>query len=118
MAQVYTEWKCDISRDGNLCHKPFLQTKYLTACEQINETKYVPIAIAIFGVRTEHEILELNLSCHSDLYEPATSSLIRGIQMGQMSKLRWLIGFFTNAIWAESLYFLSLLLLSFCKILP
>jgi hypothetical protein len=78
----------------------------------------VPIAIAICGMRTEHGILGLNLSCHSDLFESATSSLIRGIQMGQMSKLGWLIGLFTHAIWAESLYFLCLLLLYFCNILP
>jgi hypothetical protein len=32
-----------------------------------------------------------NLSHHADLCELVTSLLIRGIQMGEMSKLGWLI---------------------------
>jgi hypothetical protein len=39
------------------------------------------------------------------------SFLIKGIQMGEISKLRWLIGLFMHAMWADSL------LLSMCKIL-
>jgi hypothetical protein len=59
-----------------------------------------------------------NLSRHTDLlYELETSLLIRGIQVGEMSKLGWLIGFIKHAIWADSLYFLYLLLLSISKIL-
>jgi hypothetical protein len=46
-----------------------------------------------------------------------TSSLVRGIQMGEISKLGWLMGFVEHAIWADSLYFLNLLLLSTSKTL-
>jgi hypothetical protein len=46
-----------------------------------------------------------------------TSSLIRGILMGWNSKLDWLIRFSIQAIWADSLYFLCILLTSICKIL-
>jgi hypothetical protein len=31
-----------------------------------------------------------------------TSSLRRGIQMGEISKLGWLIGFTEHAMWADS----------------
>jgi hypothetical protein len=41
-----------------------------------------------------------NLSCHRDLFELVSSSLIRGIQMGEMSKLDWLTGLVKNAMWA------------------
>jgi hypothetical protein len=40
-----------------------------------------------------------------------------GIQMGEMSKLGWIIGLIEQAIWAASLYFLYLLWLSTSKIL-
>jgi hypothetical protein len=40
-----------------------------------------------------------------------------GIQMGEKSKLGWLIGLTEHAIWAASLYFLYLLWLSISKIL-
>jgi hypothetical protein len=46
-----------------------------------------------------------------------TSSLMRGIYMGEISKLGWLIGLVEHAMWADSLYFLYLLLLSTSKIL-
>jgi hypothetical protein len=53
-----------------------------------------------------------NLSRHTDLLcEVETSLLIRGIQIGEMSKLGWLIGLVKHAIWANSLYFLYLLIL-------
>jgi hypothetical protein len=42
---------------------------------------------------------------------------MRGIQIGELSKLGWLIGLVKHAIWADSLYFLYLLLLSISKIL-
>jgi hypothetical protein len=59
-----------------------------------------------------------NLSCHTYLLcELVTSLLIRGIQMGEMSKLGWPIGLVKHAIWADFLYFLYLLLLSLSKIL-
>jgi hypothetical protein len=52
------------------------------------------------------------MSDHTDLpCELLTSLLIRGIQMGEMSKLGWLIGLVKHAIWADPLYFLYLLLL-------
>jgi hypothetical protein len=58
-----------------------------------------------------------NLSRLTDLYELVTSSLIRGIQMGEISRLGWLIGLVKHAIWVDSLYFLYLMLLSIPKIL-
>jgi hypothetical protein len=42
--------------------------------------------------------------------------LMRGIQMGEMSKLGWPIGLLKHAIWADSMYILYLLLLSISKI--
>jgi hypothetical protein len=60
-----------------------------------------------------------NLSYHADLLrEMLTSLLMRGIQMGEMFKLVWLIGLVKHTIRAESLYFLCLLLLSISSILP
>jgi hypothetical protein len=60
-----------------------------------------------------------NLSYHTHLLgELLTSLLIKGIKMGEMSKLGWLIGLVKHAMWADSLYFLYLLLLSISKILP
>jgi hypothetical protein len=59
-----------------------------------------------------------NLSRHTDLLcELETSLLMTGIQIGEMSKLGWLIGLVKHAIWADSLYFLYLLLLSISKTL-
>jgi hypothetical protein len=57
--------------------------------------------------------------CHTILIfsELVTSLLIRGIQMGEMSKLGWLIRLIKHAMWADSLYFPYLLLLSISKIL-
>jgi hypothetical protein len=50
------------------------------------------------------------LSRYTDLHlELVTSLLIRGIQMGEISKLVWLTGLVEHAIWADSLYFLYLL---------
>jgi hypothetical protein len=45
------------------------------------------------------------------------SSGINGIQIGEKSKLGWLIELPTYAMWADSLYFLSLLFLSNTRIL-
>jgi hypothetical protein len=57
-----------------------------------------------------------NLSDHTDLSsELLTSWLIKGIQMGEISKLGLLIGLVEHAIWADSLYVLYLLLLSISK---
>jgi hypothetical protein len=59
-----------------------------------------------------------SLSHHTDvLHEMATLLLTRGIQMGEMSILVWLIVLVNDAIRADSLYFLYLLLLSISKIL-
>jgi hypothetical protein len=59
-----------------------------------------------------------NLSRHTDLLcELVTSFLMRGIQIGEMSKLGWLIGLVKHAIWVDSLYRLYLLLLSISKFL-
>jgi hypothetical protein len=58
-----------------------------------------------------------NLLHHTDLhFVLVTSLLIKGIQMGEMSKLGWLIGLVVHAIWADSFYFLCLLLLLISKI--
>jgi hypothetical protein len=58
----------------------------------------------------------LNVSHHTDLSELVTS-LIRRIQMGETSKLGWIFGLGKDARWADSSYFLYLLLLSISKIL-
>jgi hypothetical protein len=58
-----------------------------------------------------------NLSCQADLFELVTSLLMRRIQMGEISKLGWLTGLVRHAMWADSVYFLYLLLLSISKIL-
>jgi hypothetical protein len=42
------------------------------------------------------------------LLDLVTSSLRRGIQRGEISKLGWLMGFVEHAIWADSLYSLYL----------
>jgi hypothetical protein len=58
-----------------------------------------------------------DLSRHTDLLcELETSLLRRGIRIGEMSKLGWLIALVKHGIWADSLYFLYLLLLSISKI--
>jgi hypothetical protein len=49
------------------------------------------------------------------LLDFVTSSLMKRIQMWEISKLGWLMGFVEHAIWADSLYFLNLLLLSTSK---
>jgi hypothetical protein len=60
----------------------------------------------------KHLLHNTNLLC-----EMVTSLLIRGIQMGEMSKLGWLIGLVKHAISADPLNFLYLLLLIISKIL-
>jgi hypothetical protein len=50
-----------------------------------------------------------NRSCHIVVCELVTSLLIKGIQMGGMSKQGWLIGLIKHAIWADSLYFVYFL---------
>jgi hypothetical protein len=51
-----------------------------------------------------------NLSLYTDiLCELATPWLMRGIRIGEMSKLGWQIGLVKHAIWADSLFFLYLL---------
>jgi hypothetical protein len=58
------------------------------------------------------------MSDFTDLpYKLLTSLLIKGIHMGETSKLGWIIGFIKHAVWASSSYFLYLLLLSVSKIL-
>jgi hypothetical protein len=57
-----------------------------------------------------------NLSCHIPISESVTS-LLRRIQMWKTSKLNWMIRLVMHVIWANSLYFLHLLLLSIPKIL-
>jgi hypothetical protein len=57
------------------------------------------------------------MCCHSDLLDLVTSSLKCATQMGEISKLGWLIKFVKHATWADSLYFLYQLLLSISKIL-
>jgi hypothetical protein len=44
-----------------------------------------------------------------------TSAVIMGVQMGEMSKLGWLIGWSSRDMWADSLYFLYMVLGSLCK---
>jgi hypothetical protein len=59
-----------------------------------------------------------NLSRHTDLLcELVTPLFIWGIQIGEMSNLDWPIELVKHAMWANSLYFLYLLLLSVSKIL-
>jgi hypothetical protein len=58
------------------------------------------------------------MSDHTNLpCELLTSLLIRGIQMGEISKLAWLIGLVKHPIRVcdDSLYFLYLMLLSISK---
>jgi hypothetical protein len=55
---------------------------------------------------------------HTDLhFDLLTSSLIIGVHMGEISKLGWLMGLIEHAMWADSFYFLYLLLLSVSKTL-
>jgi hypothetical protein len=58
-----------------------------------------------------------NLSYHTDPCELVTSLLIREILMGEMFKLIWLMRLVNHAMWANSFYFLYLLLLSSSKII-
>jgi hypothetical protein len=59
-----------------------------------------------------------NLSYHADLpRDLLTSLLIRWIQMGEISKRGRLTELVKQAIWADSLYFLYLPLLSISKFL-
>jgi hypothetical protein len=44
-----------------------------------------------------------------------TSAVITGVQMGEMSKLGWLIGWSSRDMWADSLYFLYVVLGPICK---
>jgi hypothetical protein len=45
------------------------------------------------------------------------SSVITGVQMGEISKLGWLICWSSRDMWADSLYFLYVVLGSICKTL-
>jgi hypothetical protein len=57
-----------------------------------------------------------NLSVHADLpCDLLASLLIRGFQIGEISKRGWLIELIKQAIWVYSLYSLYLLLLSISK---
>jgi hypothetical protein len=48
-----------------------------------------------------------NLShCSNLLCKLLISLLIKGIQMGEMFKLGWMIGLVKHALWADSLHFL------------
>jgi hypothetical protein len=47
-----------------------------------------------------------DLSCHTDLCERVTSLLMKEIQMGEITKLCWLIGLVKHSIEADSLHFL------------
>jgi hypothetical protein len=51
-----------------------------------------------------------NLGHHTDLFELVTSSPIRGIRMGEMSKLGRLIALLIHAIRTDSLHLLLLLI--------
>jgi hypothetical protein len=44
-----------------------------------------------------------------------TSAVITGLQLGEMSKLDWMIGWSSRDMWSESLYFLYVLFGSICK---
>jgi hypothetical protein len=46
------------------------------------------------------------------------SADIMGIQKGEVSKLGWPIGWFSRDMWADSLYFLHVVLGSVCETLP
>jgi hypothetical protein len=59
-------------------------------------------------IAASHLTGKRRMSCHTELYELVTSLLIRGIP---------LIGLITHVIWADSLYFLYLMLLSISKII-
>jgi hypothetical protein len=85
-------------------------------------TNYVPTAGAICGVETDSKALNIwkptkDLSPHTDLFELITSLLIRGIQMGEVTRVGWLIVLVKQDIWADSLYLMYQLLLSISKIL-
>jgi hypothetical protein len=57
-----------------------------------------------------------NLSDHTDLpCELLISLLIRELHIGEISRLSWLIGLVKHVMWADSSYFLYLLLLSISK---
>jgi hypothetical protein len=58
----------------------------------------------------------MKLDSGNACYHLVTSSLIRGIQIGEISKLGWPIGLLSVAIWADLLYSLYLLLLAITKI--
>jgi hypothetical protein len=57
-------------------------------------TKYMATVGAVWGMNTENARFRRiqpakNLSCHSDLSELVTSSLIKGVQIGEMSNMGW-----------------------------
>jgi hypothetical protein len=63
-------------------------------------------------------MLPKSLSDYTDFpYKEPTSLLMKGIDMVEILKLEWLIGFVERAIWVNSVYFLYLLLLSLFIIL-
>jgi hypothetical protein len=44
-----------------------------------------------------------------------TSALMAGVQMGEMSRLGWLLGWSSRDMWVDSLYFLYVVLGSICQ---
>jgi hypothetical protein len=45
-----------------------------------------------------------NLRYHGHLFGLVTPSLIRGVQLGEISRVGWLIGIFKHTVWADDLY--------------
>jgi hypothetical protein len=72
-----------------------------------NETNYGPTARSNCWVKTDPTTLNnprdhYDNTCHSDLSDLVTSSITRVIQMGVISKQRWLTGYIKHAICANS----------------
>jgi hypothetical protein len=108
-----TEWNCVTIESVNFFHKSTQQTKSQTPIYKnewkISETNQFPTTSAIWQVRTEHSRCKCMESvenlCHCNVFEMVTSSLIRRIQMGHLSRLRWLTGFFKCIIWGRFFVF-------------
>jgi hypothetical protein len=88
------------------------------------KVQILPTTSAIYGVTAEHSELKLRNQegtheiTHTDLEcELVTSLLMTAIQIGEISKLVWITGLFKQITWADSLYFLSLVLFSVSTIL-
>jgi hypothetical protein len=70
------------------------------------------------NLRTIIQTCMMSLSDHINLpCKSPASLLIRGMNPYEISRLGWLIRFVKHTIWADSLYFLYLLLFSTSKIL-